>query len=209
MTASEDEVALFMAHEIRNVLAVISTLSLAGASGAGTEHETFAKIRKQCEIASGIVADVLALGASPLPAQAVQLSALLEDLSIPWQGDGDAVALGHAGLLTRVCSVLQDNAARAKPKDLAFTVWIARTETQVTLAFVDNGPGVPNALRAHIFERGVSAAESTGLGLYFARKVARAHDGDLTLAESHAGEGARFELTLPRYTSAERNRTDT
>jgi two-component system C4-dicarboxylate transport sensor histidine kinase DctB len=60
----------------------------------------------------------------------------------------------------------------------------------------DNGPGVPESLKARLFEPFVTAKPSgVGLGLALSRSIARAHGGDLVLAESPAG--AAFELTLP------------
>jgi len=53
----------------------------------------------------------------------------------------------------------------------------------------------------HIFERFYRCDPSrsqagTGLGLSFARAVARAHNGDVTVA-STAGEGSLFTVKLP------------
>jgi signal transduction histidine kinase len=62
----------------------------------------------------------------------------------------------------------------------------------------DDGAGVEERDRERIFEPGVSfRGGGTGLGLHLARKVARAHGGDLTCAGSPLG-GARFTLVLPR-----------
>ena len=64
----------------------------------------------------------------------------------------------------------------------------------------DQGKGIAVEDQARIFgkfER-VDASEpgGNGLGLYIARRLARAMGGDLTV-ESAPGEGARFTLTLP------------
>jgi len=68
----------------------------------------------------------------------------------------------------------------------------------------DQGPGVPPAIRATVFDAFVThevptsgKAIGVGIGLALAREVARAHAGDLTLVEEWAGTGARFELWLP------------
>lgn len=67
----------------------------------------------------------------------------------------------------------------------------------------DQGPGIPDAVRAHAFRpffaANVAAAErpgGIGLGLAFAREVARAHDGDLILVES-SERGTTMRLELP------------
>ena len=67
----------------------------------------------------------------------------------------------------------------------------------VAFVFTDNGPGVPFAHRAQIFEPFFTSHKSgTGLGLAVARSIARAHGGELELEVDYAF-GARFVLTLP------------
>lgn len=73
----------------------------------------------------------------------------------------------------------------------------------------DHGPGVPRSLRERLFEPFASAAvparergAGVGLGLTMAREVARAHGGDLELAEDEGnGVGATFFLWLPLGTT--------
>jgi two-component system sensor histidine kinase GlrK len=67
----------------------------------------------------------------------------------------------------------------------------------------DEGPGVPAEARAHLFEPfathrvpGRPGRVGTGLGLALAREVARAHGGDVQLADE-PGPGATFDLWLP------------
>lgn len=70
----------------------------------------------------------------------------------------------------------------------------------VVVSVADDGPGVPSERRDDVFTMfgrlGDDAASGTGLGLYVARGLARAHGGDLVLA-AIAGAGATFVLTLP------------
>lgn len=65
------------------------------------------------------------------------------------------------------------------------------------VAVGDRGPGVPAAHRETIFRPFVTTrAAGTGLGLAIARKVARAHGGDI-VCRSRPGGGARFIVALP------------
>lgn len=81
----------------------------------------------------------------------------------------------------------------------AGAVW-ARVEV------ADEGPGIPQDLLPHVFERYVSASRrgggGLGLGFYLAKSIAALHGGDLT-ATSAPGQGARFTLTLPCGTKDE------
>lgn len=69
---------------------------------------------------------------------------------------------------------------------------------RLVIAVADNGPGVPDEAKAHLFEpfKGSFKPGGSGLGVAIAYEIARAHGGDLTLAKSDAS-GATFELSLP------------
>lgn len=67
-----------------------------------------------------------------------------------------------------------------------------------TVVYVrDNGPGIPPEVTAALFDPYVSTkGRGRGLGLSLAKKIARAHGGDL-LFEKRAQHGACFALHLP------------
>ena len=67
------------------------------------------------------------------------------------------------------------------------------------LAVEDEGPGVPAGLEHGIFDRHVSTAGSTGLGLPLARALVEADGGRLVLARARP---PRFEIVLPRPRTA-------
>jgi signal transduction histidine kinase len=80
------------------------------------------------------------------------------------------------------------------------------TRCEQGLAFLtvaDNGPGVPAELREVIFEllRGTNP-HGMGLGLWLSRSIVERHGGRLQLLEGAAGQGACFEVELPRVTTA-------
>lgn len=84
---------------------------------------------------------------------------------------------------------------------------------KVVLTAEDNGPGVPEEVRARIFEPffttkgalGGSETPGTGLGLSMALGVVEAHSGRLTIDVSPSLAGARFRLWLPS-TNGDANR---
>ncbi|WP_246659195.1 ATP-binding protein [Rhizobium sp. FY34] len=73
----------------------------------------------------------------------------------------------------------------------------------LTLTFDDNGPGIPEASREDVFKpfyrldeaRNLNAS-GTGLGLAIVRDIARAHGGNVTLADSPQG-GLRAIVRVP------------
>jgi two-component system, OmpR family, sensor kinase len=77
------------------------------------------------------------------------------------------------------------------------------TRTAPCASSVDDGPGFAPDDLDHVFEplfrsdrARTPATGGTGLGLAIARRLARAHGGDIEAANDPAG-GARATLTLP------------
>jgi len=109
-------------------------------------------------------------------------------------------ATGEFRRALQVLVNLIGNAVRYSPRE--GMVWI-RTERENGVAAVivaDQGKGIALEDQARIFEKfeRVDPREpgGSGLGLYIARKLARAMGGDVTV-DSAPGQGARFVFTLP------------
>ena len=67
-----------------------------------------------------------------------------------------------------------------------------RSGPSVVVEISDQGEGVPAAIAPHIFERSVSTAHSTGLGLALARDLAEANGGRLELVQRQPAIFALF-----------------
>lgn len=63
----------------------------------------------------------------------------------------------------------------------------------------DNGPGIPAAQQAMLFNifESTKGSHGTGLGLAVSQKIIREHGGDI-FVESREGDGANFRLVLAR-----------
>ncbi len=107
------------------------------------------------------------------------------------------------GEFRRVLQILVNligNAVRYSPPGGMVRVRVESGGDKAVITVADEGKGIAPEDQDRIFgkfER-VDPGEpgGTGLGLYIARKLARAMGGDITV-DSAAGQGARFSLTLP------------
>ena len=107
-------------------------------------------------------------------------------------------------VLAECLRALVSNALDALNERRDATIWM-RIETyhspgsRVVLRVDDNGPGVPDELREHLFEPFTSQSagrERLGLGLFVAASLLDIYDGSLKY-EPRPGGGARFTLELP------------
>jgi signal transduction histidine kinase len=125
------------------------------------------------------------------------------DANVRVDRPGEDESLPATGEFKRALQVLVNliaNAIRYSPE--GGMVWI-RTEEEGDLAAVivaDQGKGIAAEDHERIFEKfeRVDPFEpgGTGLGLYIARRLARAMGGDIAV-DSAPGQGARFTFTLP------------
>ncbi|MEU5366578.1 HAMP domain-containing sensor histidine kinase [Streptomyces sp. NPDC005925] len=84
-------------------------------------------------------------------------------------------------------------------------VSVREADDSVVIAVRDHGPGIPEDVLPHVFDRFYKASasrprsEGSGLGLSIARENAHIHGGEITAENSPEG-GAVFTLLLPRDT---------
>ena len=131
------------------------------------------------------------------------LSVRAADRDVRIDGPGAEESLPAHGDFTRALQIMMNlitNAVRYSPE--GGEVWI-RTEREGDLAAIivaDQGKGIAEEDQERIFEKfervDPSEPGGTGLGLYIARRLARAMGGDISV-DSAPGQGARFTFTLP------------
>ena len=75
-----------------------------------------------------------------------------------------------------------------------------RANGAVTVDISDTGPGIPDAVRAKLFQpfAGSARAGGSGLGLAIARDLARGHGGDIMLVTT-GHQGTHFRISIPDH----------
>ncbi|GEN28274.1 two-component sensor histidine kinase [Halovibrio variabilis] len=162
-------------------------------------------------LVKGALASVKGLDLHEEPAP-VDLTLLLEELAEELSLQGGQVTVEKKAhpvapliakplALKRCLANLLENAVfYGKQAD----VQLSDQGTSVTLQIRDDGPGIPEDQLGRVFSPFVRLEPSrsrhtggSGLGLGIARHIARAHGGDIALA-NHAVKGLVVTLTLPR-----------
>lgn len=107
---------------------------------------------------------------------------------------------GNARRALQIVVNLVANAVRYSPLDGMIWVRAEREGAVGAIIVGDQGKGIALADQARIFNKfervDPREAGGSGLGLYIARRLARAMGGDVTV-DSAPGQGARFVFTLP------------
>ncbi|MEP7027922.1 MAG: HAMP domain-containing sensor histidine kinase, partial [Candidatus Eisenbacteria bacterium] len=218
--AAWEGVARQVAHEIKNPLTTIS-LALDNmerefeALPADARTRVDKRVRSlEHELASlADLADSFStLGALPIMRPtAVDVNALVESLVAisPWRHVEITTELAPVRpevwaderQLRRVLRNLMKNACEAQPTGGRVRITTRRAdEGLVAIAVADEGPGIPEAIQAHIFDTGFTTKVSgSGVGLSVSRRVIEQHGGTIEV-DGAPGRGARFTVLLPERT---------
>jgi two-component system sensor kinase FixL len=140
---------------------------------------------------------------SPLVKEAAELALLgtkLRGVSITVQDDlADVTVIVDKIQIQQVLLNLLRNAAEAvadQERQEIVLLTEVRDDT-VQISVVDNGPGLPDEVKAKLFQPFVSTKQTgMGVGLSICQTIIAAHDGRLW-AESNPEGGTIFRLTLP------------
>jgi signal transduction histidine kinase len=201
-----------VSHQLRSRLTALQ-LRLDELAGNPDEHVSAegAAALEQAERLAEVLDELLASarearasGAAPVEV-AGELEAVADEWRDPLRAESRVVrvrapeglvARATSGRLREALGVLVDNALRHGKGTVTLSARLSDNDT-IVVEVGDHGDGVPPALAAHVFDRGVSGAASTGVGLALARALVEADGGRLELARTRPATFAVF-LPVPR-----------
>ena len=106
-------------------------------------------------------------------------------------------------LIMQVLVNLVDNAIKYTPPGSVICIRGTKTDGKAQISVEDNGPGIPEEMKSHIFEMFYTgkttvadSQRSLGLGLALCHSIVEAHEGTLVLTD-HNPHGCNFTFTLP------------
>ena len=220
--AAAEEVVTVLAHDLRDYIAPVSMRLHLLRHRAESEGRTddashaAAALRGISSLGAliGSLLDVARIdrGLFSLDLEPLDLASLArEAAALLSNGDHPVVVSSPAPVIVmadpaRLRQCLQNligNAINHSPANASVNIFISRVRdldrAWGQAEIIDEGPGIAAELLPRIFDRFVSGREKEGglgIGLYFAKRVAVAHGGDLT-AHGGEGRGARFVLRIP------------
>ncbi|HMD74103.1 MAG TPA: ATP-binding protein [Steroidobacteraceae bacterium] len=207
------ELAAGLAHQIRTPLATAmlyaSQMSLPGRSPGDLARcaEKTADSLKQLD---KLVTEMLAFARGGVAREPVSVSAVLEQVAqwlrpalragvrLTIRTDApELIVRANASSLVSAVLNLATNALQSAVGDLDLELLARRAGAdRAQIVVSDNGPGVPEQLRARIFEPFFTTrSRGNGIGLAIVKSVVEAHQGSVRLAEST--RGATFIIDLP------------
>lgn len=113
--------------------------------------------------------------------------------------DGDPSALQQVliNLVGNACDALAESPPEGRTPRVTVTTRLVRNEVELSVS--DNGPGIPDRMKAAIFGSFYTTKPSgvgTGLGLAICTEIVRRHRGRIGVGDAPTG-GARFVVRLP------------
>lgn len=208
-------------HELKTPLAVIagyaSLLSRWGKDDPKVLNEAVEAISRESQNMKRIVEQLLwlaKLGDFSLNNTQFNLYEAVSDIidgyktvnikhRITLSGDMSVTLNTDKNLITEAIRTLVDNAIKYTPADGGeINITVNKTESSAELSIADNGIGISDADKEHIFERfyrcdKVRGRESgsSGLGLTICKSIVEMMGGKISV-ESTLGEGSTFTITL-------------
>ncbi len=217
-----EEVITVLAHDLRNYISPVmfrlyGIRSRAQAEDRRTDLADVHHALDGLAQINSLIADLLDTarldsGAFQINLQPVDIVALVHaaaatlsqaDHAIVVKAAAMVIAAADPNRMRQCIDNVLSNAVSHSPAHAPVTVFISEWQHEGKrwghIEVVDEGPGVPDAMLPHVFDRfftGPSRQEGIGLGLYIAKRIAMAHGGDV-LVDRYPGKGARFTIRIP------------
>lgn len=117
--------------------------------------------------------------------------------------DDYLLAQMDAKLIVQVLINILDNAMKYTPPGSDIEIGWKQEGTFIYISVADNGPGIPDQAKTHIFDMFYSASNqiadsrrSMGLGLALCKSIVNAHGGEIVVSD-HEPHGSIFTFSVP------------
>ena len=207
MSSSDDLKLAGIAHDLNNVFqTLVDSADLLSEDPRWSRIS--AAILRSVERGKKIAEGLRDGGGSGTPFSQILGNAIVfvEDFQIAGRGvairfDCDVetdIELGGNYAWERVLINLFLNSMRAMPEGGTIQVRARRIELgQAEIVVADEGCGIADEVREHLFRAHVSANASTGLGLHIVETIVQEQGGAIRAANRSAGRGAEFTILVP------------
>lgn len=139
----------------------------------------------------------------------VSIESLIDEKHLTTRVEGVDLAVNvDADRLTQALVNILSNAVKFSPEGGAIRITTEQKNKDVLVEIADQGPGIPDNYKAHIFERfkqvesEAQKHKGTGLGLPIAKQVIEAHEGQIGVRDNEGG-GTIFWFTIPMEVAEE------
>lgn len=224
----KNEFIAMVSHELRTPLTSISgAIALLGQivdSSTDKGKQLIAIAKSNCERLTHIVSDILDIekieaGKITLNIEPINVKKLIEEVisdnmvyarkwgkELVFEGCDDELTIRADNLrVKQVFSNLISNAAKFSYPNSQITIAVYSNHNSVSFSVKDSGPGIPEEIRAHLFEKFVrapttdkSGVTGTGLGLNITRSYIALLGGKISLV-TKKNVGTTFTFDLPKY----------
>jgi two-component system phosphate regulon sensor histidine kinase PhoR len=154
-----------------------------------------------------------------LDKKTVEIEELMNDVVDSFKsGDGNSTSISQkynfsgaqvnldVVYFTTLINNLLSNAVKYSDKEPIIDIEGFTQDNNICIKVADNGIGINRIDQKHIFDKFYRAStgnihkfKGLGLGLYYVKKIAEAHGGDVTVS-SKPGKGSIFTITMPNNT---------
>jgi heavy metal sensor kinase len=211
-------------HELRTPISLLRTeieVALFRPRTAEEYRATLAHLNEEAVRMTSLVENLLSLaradgGAEAISLLPIRVNALYRQMNEVWSPamekamlefrveapDENLCALGDQQAVSRLLSILLENASKYTPPGGAVRLLAAREGERIVLSVEDPGIGIAPEHLERIFDRFYRALPNkgsfpagSGLGLSLAKWIAERH-GTQLLVQSTVGKGSRFSFSL-------------
>jgi len=202
-------------HDLRNPMAVISGFSqlMVRENDPQERQRTCDLLLKQFELVNAMTREVLdfARGKVEVFRRKVLVNVFVNDLAEALRRELEPAAvelrvrLSYASAarfdevkLRRAIVNVARNAAQAMPEGGRFSLHVSKQRDRLVFRMSDTGPGIPEEIRARLFQSFATHGkeDGTGLGLAIVKRIAEEHGGTVE-CRTRTGRGTTFILSIP------------
>lgn len=122
----------------------------------------------------------------------LQIELLIEAIPVVMTADGDKIFRVFQNIVNNAADAFGGNPGR-------IILRMTEKDDQLVVSIIDNGPGIPEAMRPLMFQpfATMGKAKGNGLGMAITRSIVEAHGGNITF-ETATGQGTTFHISFPR-----------